>query len=374
MNSQLDLHSTNWSTGLLRFNGLLISLIFISPVFANDGLKNEEVLGRFPASVGAVGDSMTAAAFAGYKRQNSIYPWVTLGLLADALRYGVTKDLHSIEHRKYSWITGSSIPSRAMPSHLKRLSLITGKNLPYFNASLSGADSDDVLKTQLHDLGRWSQEHLNQEFPDYVSVLIGANDICADDIDGMLSTEQFFRNVQSSVHEILRRSPKSRVLISALPNVVKLRDVAKDANVFGGLKCEKIWKKAKLCSTLTTLSDPEQRLLVAHRLASFNIALREIAALEKDEFGDRVRFAKNLYEEDFTPKDLAIDCFHPNKSGQSILSESTFQSSWWADEWNEKRSVLKSQFLAKKKRECASYESQGPKGAHRPAICSEKWE
>lgn len=330
----------------------------------------DEDASRLPASVGALGDSLTAAALAGWRRQDSIFPWVTLGLLANALEYGVTADIHSIEHRKYSWATGGSIPIKSMPSHLKRLSLVSGKSLPYFNAALSGAESDHVLSTQIADLRNWSQANLKQNFPDYVTLLIGANDLCARDTSGMVSTENFYSHVEEAVHQIVSTSPNTRILISSLPNVINLRDVAKNSKVWGTVSCEQVWKKAKLCSTLTSLDDPESRLIMANRLDQFNRALHEISKNEREDYGDRVRYAKHLFEADFTSKDLAVDCFHPNKEGQAKVAEKTFASSWWKNEWLVKRDQMKKDFLADQRRQCRPSAGQGQ---HRPSICYESW-
>jgi lysophospholipase L1-like esterase len=353
---------------------VLLSLIglLISPNRAMSQDYDDEVEAtRLPASFGALGDSMSAAALAGYRRQDSIFPWVTIGLLVNALQYGVTQDLHSIEHRKYSWASGSSIPVMSMPSHLKRLSQIAGKSIPYFNASLSGAESDHVLNTQIVELRKWSREKLHQEFPDYVTLLIGANDLCAKEVGEMVMTPDFYSHVQQAVHEIVSTSPNTKVLLSSIPNVQKLRDVAKNAKVWGALSCEQVWKKAKLCATLTSLNDPEGRLMVANRLDEFNRALHVISEDERDVYGDRVRYAKHLFEADFTAKDLAIDCFHPNKEGQAKVAERTFASSWWKNEWVEKRADLKANFLAEQKRLCRADSTQH--AASRPAICFESW-
>jgi hypothetical protein len=336
----------------------------------DDFIEEEVGAQRLPQSVGALGDSMTAAALAGHRRKDSLMPWVLIGLLSDALQYGVNRSVRAIEQPKLSWATGSSRLIRSMPSHWSRLSTLQGSKIPFHNAALSGAESEHVLNTQVDELRQWSRKELKQEFPDYVSLLIGANDLCAKTTAEMVSTTDFYSNIENVVSQILAAESESKVVVASLPDVVKLRDVAKNARDFGFTNCERVWKRVKLCPTLTTLDDAESRFALASRLEQYNDAMRDIVRRQRQLHGDRVRFAKKLATEDFTADELAVDCFHPNREGQAKLSESTFSETWWNQPWLEKREQLKKDFLAQQKRDCAPVTGKQPM---RPAICSEKW-
>ncbi len=349
---------------------LFSALVAISATSFADDFEKDIQLNRMPQSIGALGDSMTAGALANYRRQESYLPWVLLGLLSDALQYGATRSVRSIEQPKLSWATGSSRLIRSMPSHYNRLASMVPHKIHSYNASLSGAESQDVLDDQLEEMRGWSRRSVGQDFPDYVSLLIGANDLCAKSPDQMVQTVDYYANVEAVVGEILDASPNSKVVISSLPNVVKLREVAKNARDFLALRCEQVWKKVKLCPTLTTLGDPESREKLQNRLDQYNEALQEIVREQRERHGDRVRYAKHVYQEDFTSRELSVDCFHPNKEGQARLAESTFRDTWWHQEWVARRAQLKKEFLAEQKRQCPRPTG---KGAHRPAICYERW-
>jgi hypothetical protein len=44
---------------------------------------------------------------------------------------------------------------------------------------------------------------------------------------------------------------------------------------------------------------------------------------------DSVHFASEIYDYSFSDNDISLDCFHPNKAGQQILSDITWKKSWW---------------------------------------------
>ena len=44
---------------------------------------------------------------------------------------------------------------------------------------------------------------------------------------------------------------------------------------------------------------------------------------------DSIRFASEIYDYNFSDNDISLDCFHPNKAGQQILSDITWEKSWW---------------------------------------------
>ena len=261
-------------------------------------------------------------------------------LVLRLLAFGVTKEKEVLEFRNLSWSTGMDSRLRVI-SHARRLaSLDKKRSLKVLNAAVSGDEVLDVLDGQLPRLQQWSRENLNQEAPDYVTVLIGANDVCADITDHMTPTDTFHNRIEDVVGQILAKSPKTHVLVSSLPNIEKLRGVAKEAKDFGWKPvktCEDVWKIVKLCPTITTLSDPEERRKVGDRVNDYNNAMSDVVEKMAKNYGDRVRYSKSTFDVQFTADDLAIDCFHPNSSGQAKLSAATWKDSWWVSNMSEKQ-------------------------------------
>ncbi len=326
-----------------------------------DVSANPAVPERLPASMGALGDSMTAGALAMFRRQDFVLPWTELMVALRALAYGLTSDLDKVESRKLSWASGYDT-YRRVESHSYRLTQIAHlkKQIPTFNAAVSGAESRDVLNNQLDRMSAWSLKTVNKTYPDYVTLMIGPNDVCADSAAQMVDTPTYHANISRIVDDILVRSPGSKVVVGSLPNIEALRSVAKDARLYWGVSCEKLWQTVTLCPTLTTENDPYERARVAARVSDFNNALKDIVESRREEFGDRIRFAAKTYQIAFTANHLSIDCFHPNPEGQALLADATWEASWWTQEWKKKRAEIEAEEKRQKALRCKAAQRGGP--------------
>jgi lysophospholipase L1-like esterase len=319
---------------------------------------------RMPASMGALGDSMSAGALAMFRRQDFVLPWTEFLVAMRAILVGVSGKLDSIESRKLSWAAGYD-PYRRVESHSYRLTQIQHlkKQIPTYNAAVTGDESQHVINGQLGRLNEWSKKNVNKEYPDYVTLMIGPNDACADSTAHMVDTNTYYSNVSRAVDEILAKSPDSKIMVGSIPNIDMLRGVAKDERLYWGVKCEALWKTVKLCPTLTTLSDPYERSIVATRIADYNNALEDIVESRRAAYGDRIRYASKTYDAKFTADQLSVDCFHPNKHGQAFLADLTWSDSWWTKEWEQRRTeIVKEEDKKRRKHnQCMAHKAANPK-------------
>jgi len=340
-------------------------LIMLSLVasFSKPLCAEESEATRMPASMGALGDSMTAGALAMFKRQDFVLPWTEFMVALRGIAYGLTNKLSTVESRKLSWSAGFDT-GRRVESHSYRLTQIQHlkKQIPTYNAAISGAESEHVLATQVDRLSEWSRKTVNKPFPDYVTLMIGPNDACADSTDQMVDTNTYYSNVSKVIDEMLARSPDTKIVVGSIPNIETLRGVAKDARLYWGLSCGELWEKVKLCPTLTTLSDPYQRAIVAARIQDYNSALAQIVETRRADFGDRIRFATQTYKEVFTADELSVDCFHPNSHGQDRIANATWSASWWTKEWTKRRVEIIAEEKRKKEQRCRMSQ-RGGRGA-----------
>lgn len=303
----------------------------LSPSISLRALESDTPL---PHSMASMGDSITAGMFANFRRQDFIFPWTRLYLIGELIFSSLGKNLDLKERRQLSWATGLDSRGRVQ-SHALRLEKLwdrRGSDVAIYNAAVSGADSE-ALESQYLRLRKWSEQTLQQAAPDYVTLLLGPNDICAKNVNEMTDVGTYQARVQNIVHALVASEGKTRVLVSTLPDVETLRKIALKARLSGiGLlgRCENLWKLAKTCPTLTLTNDPEDRARVAERVLAYNEALRQIVENEGKIFGDRVRLAPQTYDIKFTANDLSIDCFHPNPKGQQKISDATWAASWWA--------------------------------------------
>jgi len=288
-----------------------------------------------PRSMGSLGDSITGGALAGFSRQNGWMPWVQANLLLRILSFKIFEDYEKIEDRNLNWSSGLNNGTFVI-SHARRLIELHGgveSRLKVYNAAVSGAEVQDLIDDQWPRLRQWSQSTLKQSAPDYVTVFIGANDVCAGEVPAMTSLSDYNERLSVLIDDIVSSSSRTKVLISTLPNIEKLREVAKNAsaNIATLNKCEDVWRAFNLCPTLTLLQDVDDRREVATRVKGYNHIIENIAYTvnAREDQGDRVRVVSGLYNLEFAPDDLSIDCFHPNPVGQNRLSVETWKRSWW---------------------------------------------
>jgi lysophospholipase L1-like esterase len=241
-------------------------------------------------------------------------------------------NLASIEYPQLSWSSGLDADKTFM-SHAKELKRLLGSE-PFIalNSARSGDTSLQMLQKQLPEVHQLAASQLGGKMPDYVTILVGPNDLCANSPRDMRPVADYERNVRLVVDDLMKSAPNTKVMISSIPNVTKLHDVAANAPALGERvgNCQQVWQALHMCPTLTTDTDPSDRREVAARVNDYNNALQSIARIESAKYGDRVRFSIGPYNVNFNADWLSVDCFHPNIIGQNALSQSSWVDSWWA--------------------------------------------
>lgn len=156
--------------------------------------------------------------------------------------------------------------------------------------------------------------------PDYLTITVGANDICSWD---ELSYDEHLARFQDEVSELLweieRKLPQTKVLLVSIPDMIRLRALSL------GSRCRWVWELAGICGRLlgtqTTSSD-----LATFRVhwQGANDALRAAASLF-----DNVRFA-DVSDVVFEKRHVSrLDCFHPSAEGQVLLAQQTWERGWF---------------------------------------------
>jgi lysophospholipase L1-like esterase len=242
-----------------------------------------------PASMAAVGDSITQAASSG-------------GSLGT-------------DYPQNSWSTGTNT---SVNSHYLRLlalnSAISGRN---YNRSVSGA--------KMADLNGQMQQVVALQ-PDYLTVLIGGNDLCTDTVDAMTSVSAFRSQFEAAMATLNASSPNTDVYVSSIPNVYHLWELFK-----GNFWARFIWAAGNICQSLlanptsTTQADVARRATVAQRNVDFNTQLAEVCAASA-----HCRWDGNaVYNTVFTTSDASGDYFHPSISGQAKLAAVSWGAGYW---------------------------------------------
>ncbi|WP_432249596.1 SGNH/GDSL hydrolase family protein [Streptomyces sanyensis] len=237
-----------------------------------------------PASLAAVGDSITTG-------------FDTCRLLADC--------------PEASWATGTDADVDSLGLRLLGAEALGSRS---WNLAESGADASDLPAQMARAAARR---------PELVTVMVGANDACADTLDRMTPVESF-RDAVEEAMKVLRESvPGAQVYMASVPDLKHLWATGRDDPLGRG-----IWQLGICATMLADARDDgpqarERREAVHRRVIAYNTVLREVC--EADERcrhdGGRVfgfRFGKEQLSR--------WDWFHPSRDGQRRLAEIAYRA------------------------------------------------
>lgn len=160
----------------------------------------------------------------------------------------------------------------------------------------------------------------------YVTILLGANDLCSRTVARMTSVDDFRSQFEQAMGTLSAGSPRSRIYVVSIPNVYRLWAILNDT-LFARLA----WRTLDVCQSLledprsTDPDDVVRRRSVRQRNIAFNTELAEVCALYI-----HCRFdGRAVFEDPFTAEDVSRrDYFHPSLEGQRGLAEVTWAATF----------------------------------------------
>lgn len=244
-----------------------------------------------PNSLSAVGDSITRA----YNTCSSAY----------------------VDCPPNSWSSGTSA---TVNSHYSRIlasnPLISGKG---FNDAKSGAKMAD-LNGQVTTV--------NSRGVEYVTILMGGNDVCSSSASTMTSVATFSAQFRTAMTTLTTGSPNTRIFVASVPDVYNLWQTLK-----GNGSARFIWAIFGICQSMlanplsTAQADVDRRALVRQRNIDFNTELATVCAA----FANCMFDGNAVFNTKFASTDVSTrDYFHPSISGQRRLACVTWGAGYWA--------------------------------------------
>ena len=262
-------------------------LLFVVLAAAFTGGQPAPVSSTVPASMAALGDSITRALACCSNGDNSRHSWST----GDRSGDGVT-------------------------SHHERLARLgrpgTGRS---HNNAISGATA-----VHLPDQAAMAV----QQNVEYVTVLIGANDLCASSAAAMTSEAEFAAHVNAALAMLDRGLPRARIFVASIPDLYQLWKVFE-----GSPEAREAWSGGTCKAMLSADNAEEQRQLVVARETAFNRILAQVCSRYRN-----CRWDDNaVHDFKFSASDVSVvDYFHPSLEGQAWLAEITWRASWWGNQ------------------------------------------
>jgi lysophospholipase L1-like esterase len=244
----------------------------------------------YPRTMAATGDSITTAYNTG------TFPYV--------------------DNPAGSWSTGWD--SRVV-SHRQRLqALVPSGQLIAYNDARSGARMTHLAAQMSAAVSQKAQ---------YVTVLMGANDVCTSSEATMTSVANFTAQFTLAMDTITTGLPNATVYVVSIPNIHHLWEVYKDSWI-----ARTVWSTARICQSMlanpasTLQADVDRRARVAARNAEFNGVLQAVcAAYRQCRFDGHAVFNAVFSRSDVTSRDY----FHPSISGQAKLAAVTWAAGPW---------------------------------------------
>jgi lysophospholipase L1-like esterase len=240
----------------------------------------------------------------------AVTPWdfsedrpYSVAAMGDSISLG-TNAKNLGQNVKYSWVTGTKIESH----RLKILEIIP--EATFSNFAINGAGIQTMLTTQLPKV-------LAMENLDYLTILIGANDLCHWNVDSYeRSLLVFHQSLNQGLQRIYAKFPKATVFLLSPPNLVELKQ-------YKNLTCQVIWNVTKICPSLLSSNVTfEQTQKFIEMSDKFNDLLEDMS--RSPLYGD-LRHTDVLYKTKFDKTERSnLDCFHPSIKGQKNISDSTF--------------------------------------------------
>jgi lysophospholipase L1-like esterase len=228
--------------------------------------------------------------------------------LGDSITAGFGSCLSLTPCPRNSWATGDG---SLVNSHYKRI--VSG------NAAMRGhATNLSNAGATVNDLPGQAAAAVGHR-PDYVAILIGANDVCRPRIADMTSTAQYETQVGVALGTVKAGIPKARVLMVSLPDIYRVWEVAHNRR-----SAQQAWALG-VCQSLlanptsTAAPDVQRRQAFRDRIVAYN----KILAKACQEYGPRCRYDGDaVHNATFGIDELsAVDYFHPNAFGESRLAE-----------------------------------------------------
>ncbi|SCF24241.1 Lysophospholipase L1 [Micromonospora matsumotoense] len=240
----------------------------------------------------------------------------TMAALGDSITTGFGSCLVLTSCQRNSWSTGDGI---RVESHYRRL---LDADAPIRNRARNHAVPGARAEALAGQAGAAVKDKA-----DYVTVLIGANDACRDDIDRMTSAATFRSQVDRALRVLRDGRPKARVLVASVPDLNRLWEIGHTES-----RAVRIWKTG-ICPALLAnptsdaKADRDRRTRFAERIDAYNGQLKAACRA----YGSRCHYDGGaVHRVRFSLDEVnALDWFHPNVAGQNRLADATFPAAGW---------------------------------------------
>jgi lysophospholipase L1-like esterase len=208
-----------------------------------------------------------------------------------------------------SWSTGTSVDSE-YERILAANSAISGNE---YNDAVSGADMADLDGQVMTAASQGVQ---------YLTVEMGANDLCVSSTSDMTSTSTFQSEFQQALTDFTNADPAAYIFVASIPNIYQLWE-DEHTNPIAQIE----WDVFGICQDmLSSSATSAQRQQVVQQEQADNQVLASVCA----EFSQCLFDNDAVYDFQFTSGDVSdVDYFHPSVAGQNALAAVAWSAGYW---------------------------------------------
>ncbi len=237
-----------------------------------------------------------------------------MAALGDSISSGFNACGWYVSCTSRSWSTGDdpAVDSQYLRL-LARSPVIKGHNLNYAEAATT---SEGLAAQAARAVAHGAS---------YVTILIGANDVCAGGEADMTPVRAFRRNIDEAMAVLASARAPVRVFVASIPDLMRLWRVGKD-----DLLARMFWTVGHLCQAMlahpasTAKPDRARRERVRARIMDYN---DQLAAACRGYGAGCTYDGGAVFRLPFTLKMISKwDYFHPNAAGQRALAATTFKA------------------------------------------------
>jgi len=285
---------------LLGLMAVIICSFLISTVaIAQQQQKSPQLV---PKRLSSTGDSISEAIDAELPAANHWASWV------------------NGYHGFWEWLFGLT----NVYSHNQRITKNFGSyGRKNFMGAKSGADMFDFPGQTAQSVNHQAQ---------YVTVLMGHNDVCQNHPTEIPTDEDFIANFKAGLENLKKGLPAgATVYVVGIVDIYRLWQTAQDKKALGILDCEVLWSTSLLgwfpCATmLSPLNSEADRQYARKRNIGFNHILKELTEqYNREDPYHHYIYTDETFNYAFVESQVSdIDCFHPSARGQKDLSKITW--------------------------------------------------
>jgi hypothetical protein len=218
------------------------------------------------------------------------------------------------DHPGQSWSTGYTSYD-GIASHYERIRQL--------NSAIAGHGYNDAVTGAKMAAAPTQAGQAVSQGARYVTILLGANDLCTSSVSTMTSTTSFRDSFSQAMSTLLAGGQDRYVFVSSIPNIYQLWQVLHTTST-----ARWVWANFHICQSMLAATNTDtQRQQVVSREKAFNQILADVCAQYS-----RCRWDNQaVYNFQFSASQVStLDFFHPSLSGQAALAKVTWAKSWWA--------------------------------------------